>query len=90
MYVIKPTNVFKRDFRRIKKRGKDLAKIKKIMLLLAAGEALPVKNRDHILAGNYLSKRECHIEPDWLLIYTIDEDNKEIIFERTGSHSDLF
>lgn len=60
------------------------------MTTLAAGKPLSPRNRDHALVGNYSDRRECHIEPDWLLIYKIDEPRKEIIFERTGTHSDLF
>ena len=90
MYAAVTTNKFDRDLRRISRRNKNLSKIKSIMTLLLAGEKLPPRNRDHTLIGNYAGRRECHIEPDWLLIYKIDEDSKEIIFERTGSHSDLF
>lgn len=90
MYKPVTTSRFDKDLKLSSKRGKDLTKIKKVMLLLVEGEILSVKNRDHYLTGNYAKRRECHIEPDWLLIYKIDEDNQEIIFERTGSHSDLF
>ncbi len=90
MYTPVTTNKFDRDLRRASRRNKNLSKIKKIMLKLAAGKPLLPSNRDHSLTGNFAERRECHIEPDWLLIYKIDEDNKEIIFERTGSHSDLF
>lgn len=90
MYTPVTTNKFDRDLKRVSRRNKDLSKIKSVMKTLAKGEALPLRNRDHALIGNYGGRRECHIEPDWLLIYKIDHDNKEIIFERTGSHSDLF
>ena len=90
MYKPVTTSRFDKDLKLSSKRGKDLTKIKKVMLLLVESEILSVKNRDHSLTGNYANRRECHIEPDWLLIYKIDEDNEEIIFERTGSHSDLF
>lgn len=82
------TNQFERDIRLIKKRGKDLNKVFKIMQLLLNQEKLPSKNRDHVLTGNYANRRECHVEPDWLLIYKLESD--AIIFERTGTHSDLF
>ena len=82
------TTSFKRDLKRIKRRGKDTDKIKAIMSMLIDEEKLEDKYRDHALVGNYLGRRECHIEPDWLLIYKLDND--EIIFERTGSHADLF
>ncbi len=90
MYTPVTTNKFDGDLRRASRRNKNLSKIKEIMLKLAAGKPLLLRNKDHSLTGNYAERRECHIEPDWLLIYKIDEENKEIIFERTGSHSDLF
>ncbi|MCW8410572.1 type II toxin-antitoxin system YafQ family toxin [Legionella sp. PATHC035] len=88
--MLKPitTNQFERDIKLIKKRGKELNKVFKIMQLLLNQEKLPQKNRDHALTGNYANRRECHVEPDWLLIYKLESD--AIIFERTGTHSDLF
>lgn len=83
------TNQFEKDIKLSKKRGKDLLKIFNIMQLLLNEEKLPLKNRDHSLTGNYTNRRECHIEPDWLLIYKLACDDT-IIFERTGTHSDLF
>jgi len=82
------TNQFKKDIKRAQKRGKDLAKLKTVIDLLLAEKALPPKNRDHQLGGNWEGHRDCHIEPDWILIYKILED--EIRLERTGTHSDLF
>jgi mRNA interferase YafQ len=79
---------FKKDMRLAKKRGKDLTKIKKLMDLLLEGETLSPRHRDHWLEGTYVSRRECHIEPDWLMIYKPMPE--KIIFERTGTHSDLF
>ena len=90
MYQVLTTNRFDKDLKRASKRGKDLSKIEEIMTILADGKALPERNKDHALIGNYAERRECHIEPDWLLIYKIDEEEAEIIFERTGTHSDLF
>jgi len=90
MYQLVTTNKFDRDLRRVSRRGKDLSKIQQIMNMLADGDVLPTRNKDHPLIGNFVERRECHIEPDWLLIYKIDEENNKIIFERTGSHSDLF
>lgn len=88
--MLKPitTNQFDKDIKLAKKRGKELSKIFKIMQLLLSQEKLSAKNRDHALTGNYANRRECHIEPDWLLIYKLESDS--IIFERTGTHSDLF
>lgn len=82
------TNQFEKDLKLCKKRNKDLQKLKNIMGLLIDGDPLPAKQKDHKLIGNFKARRECHIEPDWLLIYKIEDDI--IIFERTGSHSDLF
>lgn len=82
------TSQFIRDVKLAEKRKKDLSKLKSILTKLVYGQPLDVKNRNHKLTGNYRNHWECHIEPDWLLIYRITE--LEIIFERTGSHSDLF
>lgn len=82
------TNQFKKDIKRAKKRGKDLSKLKMVIDLLLAEQMLPPKNRDHSLGGNWEGHRDCHIEPDWILIYKILDD--EIRLERTGTHSDLF
>jgi len=82
------TRQFEKDLKRMEKRGKELQKIKAVMSLLIAEEQLGERYRDHTLIGNYKGRRECHIEPDWLLIYKLEEEI--IIFERTGTHSDLF
>lgn len=82
------TNQFKKDIKRLQKRGKDLGKLKSVIDLLIAKQPLPPKNRDHQLSGNWADHRDCHIEPDWLLIYKLLED--ELRLERTGTHSDLF
>jgi mRNA interferase YafQ len=81
-------NRFEKDLRLILKRGKSLEKIKNIMRQLAEQKPLKAKDHDHPLKGEYVDCRECHIEPDWLLIYMIKDDS--IIFVRTGSHADLF
>lgn len=90
MYRPITTNRFDKDLKRASKRGWRLEKLKAIMKLLACGQSLTHKHRDHALIGNFAHRRECHIEPDWLLIYKIDTENNAIIFERTGTHSDLF
>ena len=72
----------------MKQRGKDLDKLKKVLQVLVRGEKLAPKYRDHVLVGQYKGTRECHIEPDWLLIYEMAES--EVVLIRTGSHSDLF
>jgi len=82
------TSQFKRDVKRQKQRGKDLGKLKKALQALVRGEQLASEYRDHVLVGQYKGTRECHIEPDWLLIYELAES--EIVLIRTGSHSDLF
>ncbi len=82
------TSQFKRDIKRAKKVKKNLVELERIMRKLAEGEILPPKNKDHKLLGGYRHYRECHIQPNFLLIYKINQDN--IIFERVGSHSELF
>jgi len=82
------TKQFKKDVKRMRKRGKDLEIIKALIDQLVAGEPLPPKNRDHKLGGNWIGRRDCHVEPDWILIYKLTED--ELLLERTGTHSDLF
>lgn len=72
----------------MRRRGKNERAIKAVLSTLIAGEPMDVEYRDHILTGNYRGRRECHIEPDWLLIYRLEDG--EITFERTGTHSDLF
>ena len=82
------TNRFEKDIKRSQKRNKDLSKLKTVIELLTNEKPLEPKHHDHNLIGNYAGARECHIEPDWLLIYLIEGDN--ITFTRTGTHSDLF
>jgi len=84
------TSHFRRDIRRSERQNKSMNKLKDIVRLLCAGKSLPPQNRDHNLTGNYVGHRECHISPDWLLIYRVNEDEKIIEFVRIGSHSDLF
>jgi len=79
---------FKKDFKNILKRKKKLSKLESIIKKLQSCHSLPFKNKNHKLKGNYTSCWECHIEPDWLLIYKLTTD--ELILIRTGSHSDLF
>ena len=82
------TRQFERDIKRARKRGKDLDKFKIIARVLIERKKLDPLHRDHQLMGDYAGRRECHIEADWLLIYKLEKD--QIVFERTGSHSDLF
>ncbi|MFM2178149.1 MAG: hypothetical protein RL015_2247 [Verrucomicrobiota bacterium] len=88
MKAIFQTSQFKKDLKRIKKRGKDLTKLKEIVSVIANGEVLEERHRDHSLSGNWSGSRDCHIEPDWILIYRVNDEN--LFLERTGSHSDLF
>lgn len=88
MFTISRTTQFKRDLKKVLKRGKNINVFKLILRKLAIGQSLPTKFRNHKLQGNYRDCWECHIEPDWLLIYR--KLKEEIRLERTGSHSDLF
>jgi len=81
---------FQRDVKRSRKRGKDMNKLKTVVQCLISGESLSPKYRDHSLGGGWAHHRECHIEPDWLLIYRLFGEASEIRFERTGTHADLF
>ena len=90
MLKIKFLNSFKKDYKRIVKRGYDIALLENVIRMLADGETLPAKYRDHTLTGNYSSYRECHITPDWLLIYEVRESELILVLSRTGTHSDLF
>jgi mRNA interferase YafQ len=82
------TGQFKKDYKRAKKQDKDIDKLRSVIELLAQRKPLPARYRDHKLTGYLKEHRDCHIEPDWLLIYRFDGD--DLILERTGSHSDLF
>lgn len=86
--LIKTTKVFEKDLTRMQKRGKDISKLEHIVNMLANNHTLQAKYRDHKLSGSYQNLRECHIEPDWLLIYEIQ--NNILYLARTGTHSDLF
>lgn len=79
---------FKRDFKRILKRGYDAKKFKEVLELLVADESLPARCRPHKLVGDYVGLWECHIEPDWLLVYDLSDDL--IVLTATGTHADLF
>lgn len=80
---------FERDAKLAKKRGKDMAKLAALVDMLTRNETLPPRLRDHALTGNYAGRRECHLEPDWLVIYLLVGDD-EVRFERMGTHADLF
>ncbi|MCD8100924.1 MAG: type II toxin-antitoxin system YafQ family toxin [Oscillospiraceae bacterium] len=84
------SNRFRRDLKLAAKRGRDLKLLDDVVTRLAQQEPLPEKNRDHSLTGDYIGFRECHIQPDWLLIYRVDGEALILFLSRTGTHSDLF
>lgn len=90
MLKIRYHTLFKKDYKRIVKRGYDTKLIEDIIQKLARAEQLPEKNKDHPLSGNYAGCRECHITSDWLLIYEINNGELVLYLTRTGTHSDLF
>ena len=88
MRRVSQTGQFAKDLKRLSRRGKDLDKLKQVVRKLAYGEALKPRHRDHALSGKWNRSRDCHIEPDWILIYTVTDEILRL--ERTGTHSDLF
>ena len=84
------TSQFKKDYKQAMKRHLKIDLLDDVIRTLAKGEALPEQNRDHALTGNWSGHRECHIQPDWLLIYRIENDVLVLTLSRTGTHSDLF
>ena len=90
MLTIKYQSAFKKDYKRIKKRGYDTRLLEKVVGLLAESQPLPSEYRDHALNGDYSGCRECHIAPDWLLVYEVVERDLILYLMRTGTHSDLF
>ncbi|MDE5584501.1 MAG: type II toxin-antitoxin system YafQ family toxin [Ruminococcus sp.] len=88
-YELDRTTIFKKDLKKAKKRGCDMKLLDEIVEKLLCGEPLPEKNKDHELTGNWKGHRECHITPDWLLVYRIIEKTLILSLVRTGSHSDL-
>ena len=90
MMQLETTTQFRKDYKRVKKRGYPMEQMKKVLDTLMAGQPLDERNRDHALTGNYAGFRECHIQPDWLLIYRISQDRLILVASRTGTHSDLF
>jgi len=90
MLKIVPSNQFKKDLKLARKRGCKIECLRNVVNSLANEQKLDEKYHDHGLAGNYSGFRECHVEPDWLLIYRINQDALELFLFRTGTHSDLF
>ena len=89
-YEVVPSNQFKKDVKIAKKRGCDLEDVRKVIKILAEGKTLVEKYRDHLLTGDYAGFRECHVSPDWLLVYRIEKKELRLFLFRTGTHSDLF
>ncbi|WP_195985961.1 type II toxin-antitoxin system YafQ family toxin [Clostridium sp. D33t1_170424_F3] len=89
-YIVKTTTQFKKDYKLAIKRGLKIELLEQIVASLAAGMPLPEQNRDHALSGDWRGHRECHILPDWLLIYHIEDDVLVLTLARTGTHSNLF
>lgn len=90
MRKIRYHTLFKKDYKKVVKRGYDVKLMEDIIQKLARDEQLPEKNKDHPLSGDYAGCRECHVAPDWLLIYEIDKGDLILYLTRTGTHSDLF
>ena len=89
-YTVKPTTQFKKDFKLVIKRGLKIELLEEVIAALAMGETLSEKHKDHALTGNWIGHRECHVLPDWLLIYRIEDDVLVLTLTRTGTHIDLF
>jgi mRNA interferase YafQ len=89
MYKLRPSTRFSGDVKRLKKRGYDMNRLNAVLETLSSGGTLPEKNRDHALTGSFKGCRECHIAPDWLLIYEIDDGKLFLYLTRTGTHADL-
>lgn len=90
MYELRFTTAFKKSYRQMKKRGLDMKRLDDAVERLQRGESLPESYRDHSLSGEYSGFRECHIRPDWLLIYLIENDILTLTLVDTGTHADLF
>jgi len=89
-YIVKPTTQFKKDYKLALKRRLDVKPLEDVITLLSMGKSLSKEYKDHNLSGNWAGHRECHILPDWLLIYRIEDDVLVLTLSRTGTHSDLF
>ncbi|WP_296954857.1 type II toxin-antitoxin system YafQ family toxin [uncultured Dialister sp.] len=89
-YIVKPTTQFRKDYKLALKRGLKVVFLDAVITKLALGEPLDEKNHDHALSGNWSGHRECHVLPNWLLIYRIENDVLVLTLSRTGTHSDLF
>lgn len=90
MYQVRFTTAFKKSYKLMQKRGMDIAALDTVIDLLRQGKQLPPKYRDHGLTGNFVGFRECHVKPDWLLVYLIENDILTLTLVDTGTHSDIF
>ena len=90
MLIPQETTRFRRDLRRMRRRGKDVQKLQAVVRLLVQEQPLAERYHDHPLVGDWSGYRDCHIEPDWLLLYKIDRDEETLTLVRTGTHADLF
>lgn len=89
-YILKYTNAYRKSYKRMIKRGMDVSELRKVILELCHGNILDIKYRDHALKGTFANYRECHIKPDWLLVYLLEENILTLTLINTGTHSDLF
>lgn len=90
MLKLETTSKFRKDYKLMKRRGYNMSLLQEVIDTLANGNPLEEKYRDHLLLGNYIGFHECHIQPDWLFIYKIDNNKLVLVASRTGTHSDLF
>lgn len=90
MLSLKMTNQFRKDLKLAKKRGLNTQKLEQVLQTLLEKTPLDIRYRDHALTGDYIGFRECHVEPDWLLVYIVDHGQLILTASRTGTHSDLF
>ena len=90
IYDVKYTSSFKKSYKLIQKRGYDISALDKVIDMLRQGKKLDAKYKDHVLSGNYAGYRECHINPDWLLVYLFENDTITLTLVNTGTHSDVF
>ncbi|MDD2972881.1 MAG: type II toxin-antitoxin system YafQ family toxin [Lachnospiraceae bacterium] len=89
-YTVKYTTTFKKDYKLAKRRGLKIELLQEVVACLSQGEPLPDRNKDHALTGDWVGHRECHILPDWLLVYRMENDVLVLTLARTGTHTDLF
>jgi len=90
MLTLETTTQFRKDYKRASKRGYDLTLLKTVLDTLLSGEPLNARHRDHALTGDMKKYRECHLQPDWLLVYRKEQDRLILVAHRTGTHADLF